>query len=904
MIYIKNDRPVGIIVDIAEALGIRLNHPFKIVAMNWARAQEIVLEGKAGALLQINRTEERDKIFDFSDTLLHSEFSIFITADRVGISSIRDLKGLKVGLEEKGFPIQLLKKDTSIKIKTISDFINGFNLLKSGVVDAVVVDKWVGLFVLSEKKIRGIKIADEPIEISKSRIAVKKGNTRLLNKINKALAHMKSDGTYSRILNKWQHTEVIFQTKDEYRKQKKYMLTILFAFLTTFFVVFILIYEIKKRKRFEKKLIAQNKKYEILNKELIKSNQALIDSEIRLKNEKRISEKASKAKSEFLANMSHEIRTPLNAIIGLVHLILNESLSSKHKDYMRKIDASSKLLLRIINDILDYSKIEAGYLELEEKIFSLNKVILRVKELFSIKASVKDLKLIFEVSPDIPDNIIGDSLRLEQVLNNLISNAIKFTYQGEIKVTICAVETNKDTSLMEISVRDTGIGISDDHLKNLFHSFSQADGSTTRKFGGTGLGLSISKKLVELMGGKIDVTSKEGCGSTFTFTVRFSLAHEHVGANVEYRQKDKKSMSKSDTSHQFGKRYFEKSRPIRGARILLVEDNELNAIVTKDILEKMGLNVKVASNGRVGVDMVTKSKYDAVLMDLQMPEMDGFEATKQIRAAKQGNELPIIAMTAAAMVQDKQTCLKAGMNDHIAKPFKPDKLIDLLLKWIKRSDSNDFECHNLHESKDPGVSFELPGFEFKHAIKRMMGDWNKLKRLLINFENQFKDTEKELNNLIDNKDYSKANGIIHSIKGASGTIGAHRLFEASQTLEKELKSGKAISLEQFFQPFEYALQSIRTHIKEGDSTPSQVDFNISFVKESLKQLTNILKENKLVPEKLISDLRSQISGTHSHALFKQLETQIDSFDYDSGLQTILDIIKSINTSSMKDLKRA
>ena len=423
---------------------------------------------------------------------------------------------------------------------------------------------------------------------------------------------------------------------------------------------------------------------------------------------KQEAEASNQAKSEFLANMSHEIRTPMNAVIGFAHLLQQTDLTDKQADYLHKLAGSARSLLGVINDVLDFSKIEAGHMDIEQVVFSLDSVLQGAVSLISLKAEAKGLKLSVEVASDVPPLLRGDPLRLGQILGNLCSNAEKFTEQGGICIRVSRSEERlpcpipalapsdkpgeerdaaaPGTVLLRFEVSDTGIGLSRDEISKLFAAFSQADASTTRRFGGTGLGLVISKRLAELMGGAIGVESAPGQGSTFYFTAWFSRFGAFLAGDAEPENPLPGTAGAKRTTRETAIRAEAGPGFPAAIPVLLVEDNEINREIAAELLHRLGLAVDQAADGRQAVDMARDKSYELIFMDIQMPVMDGFEATEKIRAlpGDRGRNVVILAMTAHAMAGDREKSLAAGMNDHLTKPIIPEELEAKVRSWLGR----------------------------------------------------------------------------------------------------------------------------------------------------------------------------------------------------------------------------
>ena len=480
-------------------------------------------------------------------------------------------------------------------------------------------------------------------------------------------------------------------------------------------------------------------------------------------------EQASRAKSAFVANMSHEIRTPMNAVMGLLYLMEKTELSSIQRDYLGKARQSAQSLLGIINDILDFSKIEAGRLELEYVPFRLGELLETLATITTTNARDRNIKVLFHIAPDIPPVLIGDGLRLQQVLLNLLGNAIKFTQQGEVSLTVEHLAMDTSEIHLVFSVRDTGIGIDPVSQRNIFDPFNQADSSTTRRFGGTGLGLAICRRLVNLMGGEITVTSELGEGSTFMFKARFAQGPEIIPTPA--------SCSTVSTESS-----------LTGLSLLLVEDNAINQMIVQFILAGAGATVEIANNGREALDRlrVASTRFDAVLMDVQMPEMDGYEATRAIRNQLGLTTLPIIAMTANALPADRVHAKEAGMNAHIAKPIDVAELFAVL------SDLTTSELRRMPttaESKPSTPPFPvIAGIDTPLIAERLSGDICLFAMLIDRLVTEFGTAAYQTRADLDNGCRDAALHRLHTLRGVASNLAAHRVTELAGALENAIKA--------------------------------------------------------------------------------------------------------------------
>jgi PAS domain S-box-containing protein len=596
-------------------------------------------------------------------------------------------------------------------------------------------------------------------------------------------------------------------------------------------------------------------------------------------------ENANRAKSDFLANMSHEIRTPMNAILGLTQLAKSYTSDEQLLTYLDKVYSASTSLLDILNDILDFSKIEAGRMELESIPFALQDVLSNLDTVISLRVKEKGLRFEIRLEDDVPADLVGDPLRLGQVLINLVNNAIKFTEKGSVTVSVKRLSAEANL-MLQFEVCDTGIGIRPEKQQELFTPFTQEDTSTTREYGGTGLGLSISQRLVEFMGGEIWLQSEEGKGSRFMFTAVFGFCSEPVQKRHELRL-DAEQL----------KTLFQ------GCRLLLAEDNLINQQVAVEMLRMAGAEVDVVDTGRKAIQAAKQKEYDLILMDVQMPEMDGYQATRYLRRQTRFSQLPIVAMTANVMSGDRDKCLQAGMNDHLTKPVIQHDLYAALAKWLDREQQ--MQQISLPEASTTAfhtAEQNNPEIDFEFGLNQFLGKHSAYVKSLQQFSEQYRASVNRLQELIISEDEQEARRLMHTVKGVAGNLGCWQLQHSAAELERTLADNKPVSdrlideFEQAWQRFEQSRRRLFLEPeqqaqpeypqREEEEADQALPIDREFQRTICNQLAGKLERSDFVDEGDIDALNAAFSGAQGTVLFQDLLAAIDSFDNEAA-QTLL-----------------
>jgi len=979
----NNGNYIGIVSEHLELITSISGLEFKMSpSKTWTESTE---KAKYGKVDIISETDDSDlsATLTFTNSYISNPIVIAMNIRENYVEGITAIKNKKIAtIKDYGYASKIHRAYPDIDFKVVDNIQDGLVSVSTGEIDALLCTLALCSYTIGQLGLNDVKITGKTEFDTKLAFGVQKNKPELVSILNKSIARISAEQQQA-ILDRW--------VKQKFIKQTDYTLVyqiVLVAMILIGSIVFWnrrLSGEIELRKATEKAL----------------------------KQAKEDAESASRAKSEFLANMSHEIRTPMNAVIGLTRLALMTDLTAKQQDYLSKVKISAQSLLGIINDILDFSKIEAGKLELEQTDFSLEDVLKEMEALISFQAQEKGIEFLIEQPYNKQYTLRGDPLRLTQILINLLGNAVKFTRKGYVKLSLKTVKESVDEISILFSVKDTGIGLSKDKLQNLFKAFSQADSSTTRRYGGTGLGLTISKTLIELMGGEITVQSEVGKGCEFQFELTFPLQKKplnHVELKFEGMRVlavddnpevltileemlsamnitatlvssgeeaieavsneppydlilldwNMQSMNGIETANAIRKKLENQRQPMmlmvtaydkeqirleskeagiggfltkpitsnklireiehllninidawqsendsppqwwtdgrfEGIKILVAEDNKINQQVAKETLNQAKIEVGLADDGKQALERLKESHFDMLLIDVQMPSMDGYQATLAIREVEQFRNLPIIAMTAHALKEDRARCLAVGMNDYVTKPIDEEQLFSTLAKHFGISNNPgtvlNFDKTQREQKKFPK---ELPGLHVEAGCKRLSGKKHLYLRNLKAFVAEWQNFDERAIEMLASHDYNKLKDCVHTIKGIAGNLGAYNIEAASKLMEKQL-SEKDSLITSFSDSFEQLINNIEVLnecVNKIADKSTKVDMPIESVKVSLVELKKKIECNQYIDQGDYSFIPEFFNeNTYKH-LVERFEKEINAFEMNKALITFTELVET------------
>jgi len=966
-----------------ERLGLSMN---AVSGLTWAQVEASARDRALDVISCLTETPERGKSLQFTQPYLSFPMVVIMRADAPLLTDLADLRDKQVVVVE-GYAIHqyLREQAPEIPVRTVKVPLDGLRTVSLGQADAYIDNLAVATHLIQSHHLTNLKVAAPATQWSDElRLGVRSDWPQLVTILNKGLASITAE-EHAAIRRKWLSVRYDYGVNPADVRRWGMYAGILTALLITLFLL-------------------RNRYLHRWNARLSAEIEERLAAECR-------AEAANEAKSEFLANMSHEIRTPMNAILGMTHLALQTPLDIRQRDYLEKVESSGRMLMRVIDDILDFSKIEAGRLDMERVEFFLDDVLKSLADLSATKAQRKGLELVFAPTPEVPRQLLGDPLRLEQVLINLVDNAIKFTPSGEVVLTVERLAETPEEVLLRFTVQDTGIGLSADQIARLFRPFTQADNTTTRRFGGTGLGLAISRRLVGMMGGEISAESEEGRGSRFTFTAAFGTVPaepavvpdpdlrglpvllvddnasscralrqilesltfevreaetaeaalacfaenpppklalideslpEMTGLDLARRIKElpgehrvillfssgegddardravhaginwlvSKPVNRStlfdvimNAFSRTGPR--EKSRrqtrriTLSGARVLVVEDNAINQQVARELLTAAGMEVLTANNGLEALDRLEGDQFDLVLMDIQMPGMDGLECTRRIRDRAAVNlalrNLPIIAMTAHAMSGDREKSLAAGMNDHVSKPLDPEQFYAVLAGWLGIRWRG---APPLAIRLDDGTTLPpTKHIDTAAGLRCVAGNRKLYHSLLRDFYRDNRDMARDLRESLAAGDRERVQCLAHTLKGVAGNIGAQAVHEAARKLELAVIEG-GNGIEAPLKETEEALDRVMAELAELPEEVSQAvshphgEVDFSALARQLEALAEYLRLNDTDAETVFASLRD-ILITLKPEKTAAFEEKLLVYDFKGALEILENISESL-----------